>query len=211
MQFYIPAYSSYQLLRWGLTPSIFLIVILLVCSALVSSSEVAYFSISPQKIKELSDDKFSSSKRILKLKTQPGILLSTILISNNFINIGIVLLSDYVLQRVLSLDSLLSFSESGLELFGLIDIISADILARTINFLIAVMGVTALLVLFGEITPKVYAQNNNIQIARLMSGSLSFLSKIFKPISLILVRSSTLIEKRLASSGLSGRENKKRY
>jgi len=79
-----------------------LLFILLLCSALISASEVAFFSLSPQDVEKLDKDDAVSSKRILALKEKPRSLLATILISNNFINIAIVVISEVVIRDLVS-------------------------------------------------------------------------------------------------------------
>jgi putative hemolysin len=151
------------------------IVLLLVCSALISGSEVAYFSIKKPQISELEASDLSSDKLILTLLTHRQHLLATILIANNFVNIGIIILSSFTLDKAL---------------------VAADFPAWAI-FLINVVFVTFILVLFGEIAPKVYANLNNLKVARLMAKPLKTLNIIFYQLSNLLVRSTLVIERRL--------------
>ncbi len=181
-----------------LTLGLLSILLLLACSALVSGSEVAFFSLTHNDFVQLEQDGTPSSRRILSLKDRPRKLLATILISNNFINIAIVLLSDFVLRLLLS-DQL--FSEWGRSLAGFFGRLGIDIaplqLAVASRWTITVLGVTFLLVLFGEVAPKVYAKLNNISLARIMAGPLLVLMRVFAPLSNVLVRWTNLIEKRL--------------
>jgi len=174
-----------------------MVLALLICSALVSGSEVAFFSLTHRDYDKLELDNSRSSRLILHLKDQPRRLLATILISNNFINIAIVILSEFVLLRLLPNDLLQGWSTSLMTILLLDDYFSVAFLARVIGFLITVVGVTFLLVLFGEVAPKIYAKLNNIFLARLMSRPLFFLMRVFRPFSRLLVSFSQGIERRL--------------
>lgn len=147
---------------------------LLVCSGLLSGSEVAFFSLSHQDRGTLIEEQSNASKRIMTLLETPKYLLSTILITNNIVNIAIILVSNSLLQLLLP-----------------------DNLSSILNFIITTVLVTFLLVLFGEVAPKVYAKENNMKIARLMSGPLSLFRWFCKPISWVLVNSTDLVEQRL--------------
>lgn len=177
------------------------IVLLLMSSALISASEVAFFSLKPSDFDKLSTEENGNSKRILFLKDKPRRLLATILISNNFVNIAIVILSDYVLRNTLSADTLNYWASSIVQFFS-ISQESGVFLANAISVLITVVGVTFLLVLFGEVAPKVYARLNRVQLAKLMSGPLAILMRIFSPLSYLLVSSTRLIEMRLVKSNI---------
>lgn len=163
-------------------------------SALISGSEVAFFSLSPTDFETLKQD---NNHRIISLMNEPRKLLATILIANNFINIGIVILSTFVLNKVLPESIFNNWSESLISSFHLDNFLESAKLANVLSLLITVIGVTFILVLFGEIAPKVYARHNNIGLSRTMATPLWLLSKIFHPFSLILVNWTTSIEKRL--------------
>ena len=182
---------------WEVSGASLLVVILLLCSALISGSEVAFFSLSPNDIEDLKQDSSKSSARILKLKEMPRTLLATILISNNFINIGIVILSTYALNKVIPPELLTAWAKP-IDLWGWVSF-SAEQIAWGINGAITVVGVTFLLVLFGEVAPKVYANLNNVKLAKRMAGTLNFLNGMFSPISKVLVNWTRLIETRLES------------
>ena len=152
-----------------------IVAVLLFCSALVSGSEVAYFSISQRIINRLKTSNNITDKRVALLVEQPGMLLATILIANNFINIAIIILSSYALSHSIPVEGL----------------------STTMQFTIEVVLVTFFLVLFGEVTPKIYASMNNLNLARRMSLPMLFLRGIFSPLSKLLVSSTTYIEKRL--------------
>lgn len=185
----------------GIIGSVILLAALLVASALISGSEIAFFSLSPSDEEELKEDTASSSKSILKLLDNPAKLLATILISNNFINIGIVILSSAVLNIFLPAGTV---NLGGQWLYeNILPFWSTAQINAGIHFLITVVAVTFLLVLFGEVAPKIYASLNNLRFAKLMSRPLSFLNVLFGPISKILVRMSTVIENRLAKNSSS--------
>ena len=164
-----------------------IILVFLVVSALMSGSEVAFFSISHNDIEILQKENSNSNTRILKLLDKPHYLLSTILIANNFVNIGIVLSANFIFITVLP-----------------------ETIPDWLKFLITVILVTFLLVLFGEIVPKVYASNalkSKMILARFMAGPLLFLRAMLYPISWLLVNSSTFIENRLINSAKNGKLN----
>jgi len=183
------------------------IVLLLVCSAMVSSSEVAYFSLSPNDLEDLKGEQSPNSKRIIKLLETPRTLLATILISNNFINIAIVIISDYFLRNIFT--SVICERWAG-ELLNSCSFLPWSIatIASGINLMITVVAVTFCLVLFGEVAPKVYAKINNVRLSRLMASPLGVLQKIFYPISKILVNWSDTLEKRLSRRNVSNSTSK---
>jgi len=198
---------SYHFLLWifpgiaiswgGLLLGVFLIVLLLICSALISSSEVAFFSLTASDFEKLEQEHNRSAQNILALKDFPRRLLATILISNNFINIGIVILSDYIFRMALPVANFVDMVR-GVPDYWLLFGMTREQFGENIHFGITVIGVTFLLVLFGEVAPKVYAKFNNMKIARFMSRPLMFLSTIFKPLSNLLVSGTSIIEKKLA-------------
>lgn len=153
------------------------VVMLLVFSALMSASEVAYFSLTQNDLTDMDNEDHPATPNILKLLGQPRYLLSTILVGNNFINIGIVIVSNFVLLRVLDPD-----------------------MPQWLYYTITVGLVTFMLVLFGEVTPKVYASFNKLGLARLMSRPLIVLGYILHPINYVLINTTNLIEKRLENN-----------
>ncbi|MEL7122963.1 MAG: gliding motility-associated protein GldE, partial [Bacteroidota bacterium] len=188
------------------------IIILLLCSALISGSEVAFFSLTANDFEELENEDDPKIKTILKLKDQPQSLLATILISNNFINIAIVILSDYVLKALLPESTFATWADAIIKQFTFIgNLTTATQISNAIGFLITIVGVTFLLVLFGEVAPKFYAKLNNIKLAKFMASPLNFLNWLFTPISGILVGWTNIIEKRLhentITSGLTSKED----
>lgn len=151
-----------------------LLLVLLLASALVSGSEVSFFSITARDLDELKDKKHPRLDSLTELLDHPKTLLATILIANNFINVGIVILSKFLS------DALFDFSSN--EELGLF-------------FQIGV--ITFLILLFGEVLPKVYATKNTVGFGLLMCGPMYVLRRIFKPISGVLVRSTGFFERRL--------------
>ncbi len=184
-------------MSFGIGLAIFLVILLLFCSALISGSEVAFFSLTVNDLEKITQDDSKATRRILKLREIPRKLLATILISNNFINIGIVILSEFILRNLLPEDLSQQWATQLTSVLGLSFEVSR--MATLIHLLITVVGVTFLLVLFGEVAPKIYAKFNNVNLARNMSGALLFLTRIFRPFSNILVQGTSLIERRLES------------
>jgi gliding motility-associated protein GldE len=137
------------------------IFVLLFCSALVSAAEVAYFSLTPKDLDACAQDDTTKTQIITSLLEKPKKLLATLLVANNFINIGVVIL----------------FSVIGKNLFE-------SIASPLLKFTVEVILVTFLILLFGEVLPKVYANRNNIKFALFVAYPLSFLDKILSPISL---------------------------
>ncbi len=183
------------------TTALTALILLLLCSGLVSGSEVAFFSFSPGQISEMEERNDTSDRRILRLKERPRTLLATILITNNLINIAIVVLSDYILWRTLPETTFQSWSEWVVHAIPALSE-SVDGITRLFNFLVTVAGVTFLLVVAGEVTPKLYARINNLKFARWMSLPLLVLRDIFWPISRLLVGWSSAIENKVASGKL---------
>lgn len=154
------------------------VVILLFCSAMISGSEVAFFSLGPQHINNLKEAPSRREQMVLKLLGKPDRLLATILITNNFINVGIVIIASFVTGTL--------FNFSGSLFLG---------------FLIQVIVITFLLLVFGEILPKIYANRFAPRFARRMAIPLVTLDRIFQPLIYILIKSSGLVNRRLARKG----------
>lgn len=154
---------------------ILVLLLLLISSALTSGSEVAYFSLSPSNIKSLETKKSKKAFLALKLYGMPERLLATILVVNNFINIGIVILSAFITNSIIDFSNI-----------------------PTLGFIFQIIIITFLLLLFGEILPKIYATHYPLQFATNMAYPLFYLEKIFKPISSILIYSTSIVNKRFA-------------
>ncbi|CAM3978996.1 gliding motility-associated protein GldE [Flavobacterium weaverense] len=137
------------------------IVALLFCSALLSGAAVALFSLSEKDIDEINQDNNSKGKIISKLLEKPKKLLATLMIANNFVNITIILF----------------FSFIGDNLF-------AAIVNPTLKFIVEIITITFLILLFGEVVPKIYASRKNIKFAKLAAYPIAFLDKLLSPISI---------------------------
>jgi gliding motility-associated protein GldE len=144
------------------------IFILLFLSAIVSGAEVALFSLSQKDINETLQNNYSKGKIISNLLDKPKKLLATLLVANNFLNIGVVILFSFIGQNIF-------------------DNISSPVL----KFILEVILVTFLILLFAEVLPKVYASRNNIKFAKWVAYPISFLDTLLSPISLPM-RSVTL-------------------
>ena len=151
------------------------VVVLLFCSAMVSGSEVAFFSLSPTHINDLKVGNSRKDQMILKQLEKPERLLANILITNNFVNIAIVIIA------ASATEAMFDFGER-----------------QALGFIIKVVAITFLLLLFGEIIPKVYANRFAPGFARRMAVPLNLLEKLFKPLIFILIRSTSLVNRRLA-------------
>ena len=148
--------------------------LLLIASAMISSSETAIFSLQPSDIDDLENNSDAKSKLILKLREKPKTLLATILIGNNLVNVTITLLSTYIISQ-------------------LFDIKNYPVAA----FILEVVIVTSLLLIIGEITPKIYASKQAVKISRFMARPLNVLIAVFKPLSRVLVKSTSFMDKHL--------------
>lgn len=168
-------------------------VCLLMCSGLISASEVAFFSLDVNEVKALENEKSERSRKILALKEKPRYLLAVILISNNLVNIGIILIADTMVKILLGNGEFLIAGEwlSDNIFQGTLD---TQIVADIFNFLVTVIGVTFVLLVFGEAGPKMLATNNKNSILNIMVRPLTFLDYVFRPISSSLVRLSKYIE-----------------
>ncbi|GAA0874287.1 gliding motility-associated protein GldE [Wandonia haliotis] len=135
-----------------------ILVVLLFLSALISGSEVAFFSLEPKDIEELKSEKSKRNDLVLDLLSKPKELLATILITNNFVNVGIVVLSGFMTE----------------DLFR-----QAFWVAHpTLAFFAQVVGITFVILLIGEVIPKVFATKNGLALARFMGYPLRVTSKV---------------------------------
>ena len=173
-----------------------ILLILITCSGLISASEVAYFGLNPNETAKLEDKDDAVSKKILYLLSKSEKLLATILISNNFVNIAIIVVSQIMLTTLLPASNIEYFAKY-LNDFVLGGLFSYSGLAVTIQFFITTVLVTIVLLLFGEIIPKIYSGMNRMFIVKLMVNPLNFLMKLFHPFTKILTNWSSLIELRL--------------
>lgn len=150
-------------------------IILLMLSGLASGSEVAFFSLTRADIDELESRQDAASQRVIELLSNPDRLLATILVANNMVNICLVIISTQIV------DKLFVFAGVG-------------------DFIFKTVIITFLLLLFGEIMPKVFSQGNPVKISRLFSAPLKFLRWVLYPLAFILIRTSSRVS-RLASKG----------
>lgn len=160
--------------------SLIVMILLIIASGLVSGSETAFFSLSPANLETLRISKHRNDKLILHLRDKPKMLLATILISNNFINVAIVILSAYITTLLFNLHAF-----------------------PVIAFILQVIIITSVILIFGEIIPKIYANKEPLVIANVMVRPLNILIVLFKPLSSVLVRSTAIIDKRIGMKGHS--------
>ena len=157
----------------GVVIAFVLAAVLLVLSAFASGSEIAFFSLSPAEKAMLDEPKSTTDWHIKQLCDDSERTLATILISNNFVNVTIIMLLNYVFAH------LVSFGEG----------------AEWLQFLCVTVLLTFLLLLFGEIMPKVYSRQAPLQFCRRVVGGIVFARKLFWPIASILLRSGALAGK----------------
>ena len=162
----VSAPSAGELVAIGLA------VLLLFASGFVSASEIAFFSLSPSDLNDIENDDHPSDKHIRSLLGDSERLLATILISNNFVNVTIIMLCNFFFA-------------------GVIDFGTSVIL----EFLVITVVLTFLLLLFGEIMPKIYSAQHTLKFSRMAAPIIVFLKKIFSPLSNMLVRSTVLVNK----------------
>lgn len=179
----------------GLAAGLLAFLLLLVCSALISGSEVAYFSISLSQVEKLREERSQSSRTLLSLLEKPATLLATILIANNFVNVSIVMVADPILQRMLPVEQCVHWATDLQLASGLA--FDPQAWGRGFHFSLTVIGVTFLLVLMGEIMPKIYARMNILQLARFMARPLKVLTGLLSPITGIMVRWTDVLERRM--------------
>ena len=150
-------------------------IILVICSGLISGSEVAFFSLSPSDVAEIKKEKNNKHRTIVKNLKNTKYLLATILVANNVINIAIVILSSHLLSTYSSIKVLQ-------------------------DPFLQILIITIILLLFGEVLPKIFANRSPKLVAERMANPLFFLGKLLTPICKILILISRLIEKKLKKS-----------
>ena len=154
---------------------VLVLIVLLFVSAFISGSEVAFFSLNPQQKDELKLSKKKQSEMVLQLISKPEELLATILIVNNLVNVGIVILSSFLSNAIFN------FSHN-----------------PRLGFVFQIVIITFVLLLFGEILPKVYASRYPIGFSNITARPIKFLNYIFSPFSFLLTISSNYIQKQLS-------------
>ena len=156
----------------GAIVAIVLAVLLLFASGFVSASEIAFFSLSPSDLSEIEEEEHPSDKHITNLLKDSERLLATILISNNFVNVTIIMLCNFFFAEVVD------FGDSVI-----------------VEFLVITVILTFLLLLFGEIMPKIYSAQHTLKFCRFAAPVIMVLKKVFSPLSNLLVRSSFIVNK----------------
>lgn len=154
------------------------ILVLLMLSALVSGAEAAFFSLSPAEMSNIRSSKSRTNQLIERLLNMPEKLLATILVTNNLVNIGIIIIAAYFSN------SLFDFSN-----------------ARITGFIIEVVVITLVIVFFGEILPKIYAIRYSVEVARFMAAPLEMAEKICRPLNTLLITSTARIQHKFSQQG----------
>ncbi len=149
--------------------------ILLLFSALASASETAFFSLLPNDINDMENSDRRSDRLVLELRNKPKHFLATILITNNLVNVTITIFSVYIMSRMFNLETNPVWA-----------------------FIIDVVIVTSLLLIFGEMIPKITAAKRARQLSTSMAPTIKVLMVVFKPLANLLVKSTAVIDKRLA-------------
>lgn len=155
----------------GVLTAVVLTAVLLLLSGFASGSEIAFFSLSPQDLDELDPEKSSRDKAISMLREDSERTLATILITNNLVNVTIIMLCNYIFSSVI------------------------EFKAQWLEFLVITVLLTFLLLLFGEIMPKVYSRSIPLKFCRRAVGGILFLRKLFWPLETILIKSGVIAEK----------------
>ena len=164
---------SFNPISLGVVIAILITIVLLGLSAFASASEIAYFSLSPSDLSELTEERPEQDKAINMLRDDSERTLATILITNNFVNVTIIMLCNYIFT------SLVYFGEK----------------AYWLQFLIVTVLLTFLLLLFGEIIPKVYSRENPLAFCRRSVNGILFFRRLFWVFETILLRSGFLASK----------------
>lgn len=149
---------------------------LLLASGFASGSEIAFFSLTRENLNDMAESKSARDKRVIELLKEPEKLLATILIVNDLVNVGVVMLLNFFFMDVLH------FAPG----------------AEWLKFLLLTVLLTFLLLLFGEVMPKIYSKSNVVKFARFASGGFCLLSRLLSPFSKLLVR-STVFAQRIVS------------
>jgi putative hemolysin len=154
--------------------------VLLFMSAMISASEVAFFSLKADDFERCKESDDPSDKNIVQLLKKPRILLATILIMNNFVNVGIVTISTFLMWEMAGTRK------------------PTETIVGLVTF-----GATFAITFFGEIIPKVYATRHNWAFAKRMGGGWLVLEKVWTPVSFLLLTMSNVIERRVEKKGYS--------
>jgi len=149
-----------------------IVLILLFCSGFVSASEIAFFSLTPSDRSTIDEDKHPADGKVASLLDDSERLLATILISNNLVNVAVIIILYF------AFDKTIHFGE-----------------AKWLEFLVMTVLLTFLLLLFGEIIPKIYSAQHALAFCRFAAPKLKFLSKVFWPMSQLLIRSKVITKR----------------
>ncbi|MEI6866550.1 gliding motility-associated protein GldE [Flavicella sp.] len=164
---------------WYFVINIIILISLLMLSAIISGAKVAFFSLNKTILRDLRKTQNTKNKLVLQLLDKPKKLLATILITNNFINVIIVLL------------------------FSILDSVFLSGIEENIRFGVEVVSITFLILLFGEVFPKLYASRNSLSFALSVSRLIVVLNKIVTPLSYLLLRLTDIVESRLVKKNTS--------
>ena len=167
-------------ITWVTAICLVILCVLLLISALASASETAFFSLLPNDINEMENSDKRSDKLVLELRNKPKEFLATILITNNLVNVTITIFSVYIMSRMFNLEANPVWA-----------------------FIINVVAVTSLLLIFGEMIPKITAAKRARKLTTALAPTIRVLIIIFKPLSSLMVKSTMLIDKRLAKKNIN--------
>lgn len=167
-------------MSWTSAICLIIFIMLLMLSAIASGSETAFFSLLPNDINEMENSDNRAEKLVLELRNKPKQFLATILIFNNLVNVTITIFSTYIMSLMFNLE-----------------------VNPLWAFIINVIIVTSLLLIFGEMIPKITAAKSARSLATNIAPMIKFLMFFFKPLSSILVHSTSIIDKRLAKKNIN--------
>lgn len=167
-------------LTMGVAVALGLALFLLICSGFISASEIAFFSLSPSDLNDIEEKKFHSDEKILALREDNERLLATILICNNLVNVSIIMLLNFSFMQMVD--------------FG-------D--AEVLQFIITTVLLTFLLLIFGEVIPKIYSAQHSLPFCRFAAPKLFMLSRLFYPVSKMLISSKVVTSKLIHSEQAS--------
>ena len=165
------SYISVNPIDVNVVVAILLVILLLLLSGFASASEIAFFSLSPTDVESLDPDKSSSDKLIELLRDDSERTLATVLITNNLVNVAVIMLCNYIFGSLFT--------------FG----------AEWLQFLCVTILLTFLLLLFGEIIPKVYSRRRPLAFCRKAVKGIMFFRRLFWPIETMLLKSGAFAEK----------------
>lgn len=159
------------------------VLVLLICSAFISGSEVALFSLTQNDVEELKENNLNKGNLIANLLEKPKKLLATILVANNFINIAVVII----------------FSSFKDKIFGSIPPLNILGIYFNLQIIIEVTVVTFIILLFGEVLPKIYANRNNVNFSKTVSLPILVLERLFSPITIPMKNLTSFLEKKFST------------